>query len=274
MQAGRSVKARKAAQSHTGALIGDCATMRTQVEDAGAIVVPTMDEMMDLVEILVRFPNAAHQGPRHPHRVGRLCRADQRFRRGHRIRSAGARAGHAEEGQEGCCRPMATTAIRSTSPPASRRLASRRGQGADRRSQCRNAVHLVSDQPAVPVKAFNKGMADSPKPKVMVALGDTWQLGPDVMEAVKQSPAVFRARRTACCAPSRFTPAMDECWRAPRAAAARADHGDAQVRQGRAARMAGQENARRRRHRVPAGELARTATKPRQWPSASAIRWC
>ena len=25
----------------------------------------------------------------------------------------------------------------------------------------------------------------------MVALGDTWQLGPDVMEAVKQSPAVF-----------------------------------------------------------------------------------
>ena len=38
---------------------------------------------------------------------------------------------------------------------------------------------------------FNKGMAHSDKPKVMVALGDTWQLGPDVMEAVKQSPAVF-----------------------------------------------------------------------------------
>ena len=44
---------------------------------------------------------------------------------------------------------------------------------------------------AIPVKAFNKGMEDSPKPKVMVALGDTWQLGPDVMEAVKQSPAVY-----------------------------------------------------------------------------------
>jgi acyl-CoA synthetase (NDP forming) len=44
---------------------------------------------------------------------------------------------------------------------------------------------------AIPIRAFNKGMAQSPKPKVMVALGDTWQLGPDVVEAVKESPAVY-----------------------------------------------------------------------------------
>jgi acyl-CoA synthetase (NDP forming) len=44
---------------------------------------------------------------------------------------------------------------------------------------------------AVVVQSFNKGMAGSDKPKVMVALGDTWVLGPDVMEAVKQGPAVF-----------------------------------------------------------------------------------
>ena len=43
----------------------------------------------------------------------------------------------------------------------------------------------------IPVRAFNKGMADSPKPKVMVALGNSWQLSPEVMEAVKESPAVF-----------------------------------------------------------------------------------
>jgi acyl-CoA synthetase (NDP forming) len=43
----------------------------------------------------------------------------------------------------------------------------------------------------IPVRAFNKGMADSPKPKVMVALGDSWQLSPEVMEAVKEGPAVF-----------------------------------------------------------------------------------
>jgi acyl-CoA synthetase (NDP forming) len=63
MQAGRGAKARKAAQSHTGALIGDFATMQTLVEAAGAIVVSTMDEMMDLVEILVRFPAPPSKGP-------------------------------------------------------------------------------------------------------------------------------------------------------------------------------------------------------------------
>src|SRR4029078_2805028 len=44
---------------------------------------------------------------------------------------------------------------------------------------------------AIPVKAFNQGMAGSTKPKVMVALGDTWQLGLDVVEAIKASPAVY-----------------------------------------------------------------------------------
>ena len=34
---GRSAKSKQAAQSHTGALVGDYATMRTLVEDAGAI---------------------------------------------------------------------------------------------------------------------------------------------------------------------------------------------------------------------------------------------
>jgi acyl-CoA synthetase (NDP forming) len=63
MQAGRGAKARKAAQSHTGALIGDWGTMRTQAEDAGAIVVSTMDEMMDLVQILVRYPTPPTKGP-------------------------------------------------------------------------------------------------------------------------------------------------------------------------------------------------------------------
>ena len=37
--------------------------MKTQAEDAGAIVVSTMDETMDLVEILVRFPDPPAKGP-------------------------------------------------------------------------------------------------------------------------------------------------------------------------------------------------------------------
>ncbi len=63
MQAGRSAKARKSAQSHTGALIGDWATMRTQVEDAGALVVTSMDEMTDVVECCNAFPTPPTKGP-------------------------------------------------------------------------------------------------------------------------------------------------------------------------------------------------------------------
>src|SRR5262249_2000584 len=39
--------------------------------------------------------------------------------------------------------------------------------------------------------AFNKGMAESPKPKVMVGLGDTWPLAADIQQAVNESPAGF-----------------------------------------------------------------------------------
>src|SRR5262249_44072878 len=43
----------------------------------------------------------------------------------------------------------------------------------------------------IQVTNFNKGLADSPKPRVLVALGDTWQLAPDAVEAVRRSAAVL-----------------------------------------------------------------------------------
>ena len=191
MLAGRSAKARKSAQSHTGALIGDFATMQTQVEDAGAVVVSTMDEVMDLVEILQRFPDAADQRARHPHRVRRLCRADQRFRRGDRPGNSGAEPATLKKISEmlpsygNYGNPLDTTA--GFTP-----------------SMLPGVVKALIDDPNVgmlfisfpintpfPIKAFNEGMAHSPKPKVMVALGDTWQLGPDVDAAVKEGSAVY-----------------------------------------------------------------------------------
>jgi|HubBroStandDraft_3_1064219.scaffolds.fasta_scaffold01425_6 acyl-CoA synthetase (NDP forming) len=53
---GRGVKAKEAARSHTGALTGDHAAMRTLVEQAGVVVVDNLDELMDVSEILARFP--------------------------------------------------------------------------------------------------------------------------------------------------------------------------------------------------------------------------
>jgi acetate---CoA ligase (ADP-forming) len=53
---GRGAKAKEAARSHTGALTGDHAVMRIVAERAGVVVVDNLDELMDVSEILARFP--------------------------------------------------------------------------------------------------------------------------------------------------------------------------------------------------------------------------
>jgi acyl-CoA synthetase (NDP forming) len=191
MQAGRSAKARKSAQSHTGALIGDFATMKTQAEDAGAIVVSTMDEMMDLVEILVRFPDPPAKGP------GILT-------------ASGAYVGLTNDFAEevGLDLPELTPAtlekVSAVLPPYGNYGNPLDATAGFSLESLPAVVKALIDDPnvgmlfisfpirlAAMVKAFNSGMADSPKPKVMVALGDTWALDPDVLQAVAESPAVF-----------------------------------------------------------------------------------
>ena len=60
MHPGRGAKAKEAARSHTGALTGDHAVMRTLVEHAGVVVVDTLDELMDVSELLARFPKPSN----------------------------------------------------------------------------------------------------------------------------------------------------------------------------------------------------------------------
>ena len=191
MQAGRGAKARKAAQSHTGALIGDFATIRTQVEDAGAVVVHSMDEMMDLVELLVRYPVPPTKGPGILTASGAYVALTNDFADEAGLELPALDAATLKKVREvlpaygNYGNPLDVTA--GFSPDA-----------------LPIAVKALLDDPNVgmlfisfPMSyagvavAFNKGMADSPKPKVMVALGDTWPLPPDIMQAVKESPAVF-----------------------------------------------------------------------------------
>jgi acyl-CoA synthetase (NDP forming) len=56
---GRGAKAKEATKSHTGALTGDYATMAVMVRRAGIILVDTLEEAIDVAEIMVRFPGAA-----------------------------------------------------------------------------------------------------------------------------------------------------------------------------------------------------------------------
>jgi acyl-CoA synthetase (NDP forming) len=188
---GRSVKSKQAAQSHTGALVGDYVTMRTQVEDAGAIVVGTMDEMMDLAEILVRYPKPPVKGPG-------ILTASGAF--------VGLSNDMAEElGFEFPQVEPATLKIFDETLPPYGNYGNPLDVTAGFTPTSLPAVvkALIADpnigmlfisfpiNTAVVVQSFNKGMEGSDKPKVMVALGDSWPLAADVMDAVKQSPAVF-----------------------------------------------------------------------------------
>lgn len=60
---GRSAKAKAAVSSHTGALAGDYAVMRTIVTHSGIALVDTLDELVDTAEVLARFPNPPTNGP-------------------------------------------------------------------------------------------------------------------------------------------------------------------------------------------------------------------
>ncbi|HVZ46514.1 MAG TPA: acetate--CoA ligase family protein [Ramlibacter sp.] len=53
---GWSTKAQTAAQSHTGAMAGDHAVMRAMVSREGVFYVDSLDELVDVTEVLARYP--------------------------------------------------------------------------------------------------------------------------------------------------------------------------------------------------------------------------
>jgi acyl-CoA synthetase (NDP forming) len=59
---GRSAAARLSAKTHTGALSGDYEVMRALVAHAGVAVVDTMEELLDLGELMIRWPSPPRGG--------------------------------------------------------------------------------------------------------------------------------------------------------------------------------------------------------------------
>jgi acyl-CoA synthetase (NDP forming) len=59
---GRSGAARYSAETHTGAMAGDYQVMRTKVSHAGVVVVDTLEELLDISEILIRCPALPSRG--------------------------------------------------------------------------------------------------------------------------------------------------------------------------------------------------------------------
>jgi acyl-CoA synthetase (NDP forming) len=59
---GRSAAARQSAQSHTGALAGDHALITTLAAHAGAVMVDSLEQLIDVAELLARFPEPPTKG--------------------------------------------------------------------------------------------------------------------------------------------------------------------------------------------------------------------
>ncbi len=59
---GKSEAARESAATHTGAMAGDYAVMRTLVERAGVIVADTLEQLGDLTDLAMRAPKFAKSG--------------------------------------------------------------------------------------------------------------------------------------------------------------------------------------------------------------------
>jgi len=63
MHPGRSVRARESAQSHTGAMASNHEVMATLVQSEGVLLVPTIEELIDTAEMLVRYTTLPVKGP-------------------------------------------------------------------------------------------------------------------------------------------------------------------------------------------------------------------
>ena len=59
---GRSAAARASAATHTGAMAGDDAVMRIKVTQAGVVLTETLEEFLDVAELLLRCPPATGRG--------------------------------------------------------------------------------------------------------------------------------------------------------------------------------------------------------------------
>ena len=59
---GSSSAARDSAATHTGAMAGDYQVMLTKVKHAGVVVVDTLEQLVDVTELLMRFPSMPRGG--------------------------------------------------------------------------------------------------------------------------------------------------------------------------------------------------------------------
>jgi acyl-CoA synthetase (NDP forming) len=201
MHPGHGSRARAAAQSHTGALVGDYGAMRCRVEHAGILLVDTLDELMDVTELLVYYPKPPAAGPAI-------------------LTASGAYVALASDYSEKLdleippLSPETEATVKELLPPFGtygNPLDVTAAAAADALTAVTKALlddpnmgSLFISYPidgkfgVKTIQNFLRGIEDSDKPVVIAALGDTWALDPQIVQAAKESRAIFSRSSDRC----------------------------------------------------------------------------
>ena len=192
MHPGRGERAKTAVNSHTGALAGDYAVMRTLVSHAGIALLENLDELIDAAEILARFPRPPSKGPGDPDFLRRLLRDRPRLLRRSRPRRAAIVA------RNGSVAQIATAGLRAAEQPARSHHPAgfRAGPDAHRptspaeRSEPRQPDHFNSDRHSRHAMLYLNGVIEalkgSTKPLVFSILGDQSPLLPEFVALARE----------------------------------------------------------------------------------------
>ena len=197
---GRGARAQLAVQTHTGALVGDFGAMRTRVEHAGVLLVDMLDELMDVSELLLRYPEPPTAGPAIMTASGAFCAIANDF--------------FEKVGLDLPPLTAETEAILKKALPAWGTASNPQDVQAGNSGAIPVVAKALLDDPNIgsllisyPVggklglqrmQNFLKGIEGSPKPVLLAVLGDTSPLAPDILKVAAESRMVFSRSSDRC----------------------------------------------------------------------------
>ncbi|HUK61410.1 MAG TPA: acetate--CoA ligase family protein [Stellaceae bacterium] len=194
---GRSARAQAAARSHTGALTGDHAAMRTVVRRAGVVFVETLEEMIDVGHILLRYPAPPVKGTSVLTFSGALCAIAQDY-----CDTLGLDLPPMSAPQKDALRPQLETFNPPENPldlgtiPAWKPDLVRLGAAALTSDPANGSliVSIPGHSSAVGVQWVERlveGVGGSPKPMVLVLQNETSPLSAEVARVVEKNRIVL-----------------------------------------------------------------------------------
>lgn len=198
---GRSAKARAATASHTGSLVGDHGAMLANVANAGVLVVDTLDELVDVAELLTRYPEPPVKGPAVLTASGAFVALINDFTENsglefpelapatmEKLRAALPAFGTPNN-------PLDTTAgsAPGSNIPMTKALLEDPNIGS-----LFISYPIAGPKGVTTIGEFVKGMEGNTKPVVVVALGDNSPLTPELQAAADAGPFVFHRSSDRC----------------------------------------------------------------------------